>query len=143
MKKSLIQLRDDDFVACLRSVVNKNHKWLSKIDVATIIAQALAMKPKRYYLAHDTVLSNIRRSHFSTSSKPSSVNDESFSAARLQWYDIECAVRRHMATHPDDSLYEAINFVINFTRPRRFYISPSRALLIFKKNFRLEYRLIC
>ena len=138
--KTLIQLRDADFVECLRSVAGRYEKDRRTVSPEIIIAEAIASRPRRYYLSFTTVhntLSRLRSAGtLSVAPLSGSVN------SRCQWIDINRAVSRYLALHKGASLADAISYVVNFSRPDRFYISDRKARELFRRTLRREYHYV-
>ena len=139
-RKTLTQLRDDDFADRLRAVAKNYDRTSSRVTPEIIIAEALASRPQRYYLSFKTVASNLSRLRNSgTLAFKSSANR---STTLQQWCDINHAVSLYMARNKDISLAEAISYIINFSRPSRFFISDKKARELFRRTLRREYRIV-
>ncbi len=138
--KTLTQLRDDDFADCLRAVAGRYEKDRRAVSAETIIAEAMATSPKRYYVAFATIVQNVSRllrsGYAADDPKLTSLN------ARQQWLDIYRSVRRYMILHKDASLDDAITYVVNYTRPARFYISDKKARELFRRTLRCVYHYV-
>lgn len=138
--KTLIQLRDEDFADCLRAVAKNYDKTSSPVTPEIIIAEALASQPQRYYLSFKTVSANLSR--LRNSGTLASKSKANRSATLEQWRDINKAVSRYMARNKHVSLSEAITYVVNFSRPSRFFISDKKAYELFRRTLRREYRIV-
>ena len=139
-RKTLIQLRDEDFTECLRSTILRHQRERRDTAAAAIISEALASRPRRYYLAYSTVstqLSRLRgKGHLKTAANRKST------LARSQWADISSAVDRYLCRNKRATIGEAITHVVNFERPKRFYISDKRARELFRCVSRRTYSLV-
>ena len=94
----------------------------------------------RYYLSYSTVstqLSRLRgKGHLKTAANRKST------LARSQWADISSAVDRYLCRNKRATIGEAITHVVNFERPKRFYISDKRARELFRCVSRRTYSLV-
>lgn len=138
--KTLIQLRDEDFADCLRAVAKNYNRASTRVTPEIIISEALASQPRRYYLSFKTIAANLSRlRNAGTLASKSSTNR---STTLEQWRDINKAVSRYMARNKHVSLSEAITYVVNFSRPTRFFISDKKAYELFRRTLRREYRIV-
>ena len=138
--KTLTQLRDDDFANSLRSVARSYGNTSDRVTPETIIAEALASRPQRYYLTFRTISVTLPRLRNSGALKTNGRSQRS--ATIEQWRDINDAVSRYMALHRRATLADAITHVINFSRPSRFFISEKKAQELFRRTLRREYRIV-
>lgn len=132
--------RDADFAQCLRTVARRYEKDRRNVTPETIIAEAMASKPQRYYLSFSTIVTNlsrIRKSGFFSRTEECDKNH-----TRRQWHEINRAVNRYLARNKGATLTDAITHVICFSRPERFYISDKKAHELFRRTFRREYRYV-
>ncbi len=137
---NLSSLRDADFAECLRAVARRYEKERRRVTPETIIAEALASKPQRYYLSFSTIMTNLSRIRNSGFFSRSAECDKSHT--RRQWHEINRAVNHYIAFHKGATLTDAITHVICFSRPERFYISDKKAWEVFRRTFRREYRYV-
>ncbi len=135
-RKTLTQLRDEDFIQCLRYVVSEHPS--ASPDV--LIDLAIASQPRRYYLTYNsvnTVLPKLRKKGLPR--RPSSYSGKQ---SYERWIDINNAVCRYMALTKHSTVADAITHVLNFERPSRFFIPRRRAVEIFNAIICQEYRIV-
>lgn len=136
-QKTLIQLRDEDFIDSLRSTMRRLKRERRFAAPSQIIAEALASRPRRYYLSYTTVATRLMRLRNSGQLKIS--GSGKVSLAVRQWADINSAVDRYLCRHKRATIGEAISYVVAFDRPCRFYISDKKARELFRGVSRPTY----
>ena len=132
--KTLSQLRDADFADSLKASLKRYHDRNERPTSTQIINDALAMRPRRYYLSYRTVENTINH----ISNEPSR-RQARHTASRQQWDELSRAVFRYLARHKDATTAEAVNHVINFERPSRFFISERKARELLRRTLRRKY----
>ena len=136
-RKTLIQLRDEDFTECLCAAARRLAKEDARATPQQIIDLAMNARPKRYYISFATIAQNIMRRRRTGYCGATHGHE----ATREQWRDIDLAVRRYMLLHRGATITDAITHVANFCRPSRFFIPPKRARALFRQALRTEYRI--
>ncbi len=135
--KTMAQLRDEDFVDCLRRAIKRHSADKKPSTSSQIIAEALASQPRRYYLSYSTIESGLGRLR-----NDGYFNRRSDRMTYKRWLDINAAVNRYLARNKQAKLTDAISHVVNFGRPTRFYISDKKARELFRRVARRDYRVI-
>ena len=135
-RKTLTQLRDEDFAACLRRVAAEN----PSATADELINLASCCTPRRYYITYTTVVTQLPRMRKKGLERRAVMPDGI--PSRERWIDINNAVCRYMILNRRATLHDAITHVINFERPTRFFISRRHATDIFNALFRRVYRVV-
>ncbi len=133
-EKTLSQLRDADFARSLKESLKRCRKTYGRPTGTQIINEALASRPQRFYLSYRTVESHLRTMRRNTRSDCGRTTP-----ARDQWAEISKAVDCYLARHKDARFAEAVDYVVNYARPSRFFISERKALELFRRTLSREY----
>ena len=139
-KNTLIQLRDEDFTDCLRTTLRRLRDERRYLSAEHIIAEALASRPRRYYLSYATIASRLPK--LRKSGQLNVAEGKRVNRAVGQWADINSAVDRYLSRHKRAKVTEAITYVVNFERPSRFFIPDKRARELLYSLVRPTYSLV-
>jgi hypothetical protein len=139
-KNTLIQLRDEDFTDCLRTTLRRLRDERRYLSAEHIIAEALASRPRRYYLSYATIASRLPK--LRKSGQLNVAEGKRVNRAVGQWADINSAVDRYLSRHKRAKVAEAITYVVNFERPSRFFIPDKRARELLYSLVRPTYSLV-
>lgn len=137
-QKTLSQLRDADFMKNLKASLKRFHDRSERPSGSQIIADALKSRPERYYFSYRTVESHIRRMR---KNRFDPVHSR-LTAARSEWVEIHAAVDRYLARHKKAPISEAIDYVVNFARPSRFFISDRKARQLFNQTITKKFHYV-
>ena len=96
-KNTLIQLRDEDFTDCLRTTLRRLRDERRYLSAEHIIAEALASRPRRYYLSYATIASRLPK--LRKSGQLNVAEGKRVNRAVGQWADINSAVDISAATN--------------------------------------------
>ena len=137
-QKTLSQLRDADFAKSLKESLQRYRAMSVRPTSTQIIADALAARPQRYYLSYRTIEARINRLRRETIA----ADAKTLSASQPQWAEISAAINRFLARNKRATMSDAINHVVNFARPSRFFISERKAQQLFRLTLCPEYHFI-
>lgn len=133
-QKTLSQLRDADFALSLKESLKRCRQEFGRPTGTQIISDALASRPQRFYLSHRTVESRLRLIR-----KDGNYCSSRRTPSRDQWAEISKAVDRYLARHKEADFSEAVDYVVNYARPSRFFISDRKARELFRRTLSREY----
>lgn len=117
---SLIQARNRAFVKQALAILGRHLAAGERLTRAELIAKTLACQPPCYYASHDRVSQALRILGPHPMSAPTSER-------RAMWLEIHHRVAELMNGPRHLRRHQAISFVLNFTRPSRFFISERTA----------------
>lgn len=137
-QKTLSQLRDADFAKRLKESLQRYRTMAVRPTSTQIIEDALAARPQRFYLDYRTIegrINRLRRESFGG-------NGKKLSPCQQQWAEISAAINRFLARNKRATMSDAINHVVNYVRPSRFFISERKAQDLFRRTLCREYHFI-
>lgn len=122
-----IELRNIAFVGdALRILAAYKHEGRI-VSRSQLIEETLNRRPTRFYVDYEQA--RIAMGIVLNMKEPSNPT------LRLQmWLDFADCVRRIMKNRPNLSLCQAIDFVLNFDRPQRYYISANTAIRLLRNH---------
>ena len=137
-QKTLSQLRDADFAKSLKESLRRYRAMSVRPTSTQIIEDALAARPQRFYLTYRTIEARINRLR----REAIGAGGKKLSASQQQWVEVSAAINRFLARNKRATMSDAINHVVNFARPSRFFISERKAQLLFRLTLRREYHFV-
>lgn len=132
-KTSFTYLRDLDFSRKLIETAKNRQRYNMPLTREAIIDDTLKCRPESYYLSTDNACVALRRLLNSDYIKLKVVSPNP--ERQRFWIDLYKKVYGYRHRHPDSTFDDAVSFVLNFSRPDRFYISKNKALKLFAKAF--------
>lgn len=132
-KTRFTRLRDLDFSRKLVETAKNRQRYSMPLTREAIIEDTLKCRPESYYMSTDNACVALRRLLKSDYIK---LNVVSSNPVRQQfWVDLYKKVYSYRYRHPGTTFDDAVSFVLNFSRPDRFYISQHKAMKLFSKTF--------
>lgn len=122
---------DADFIDALHRAESSLRAARIPLSRSLLIDTALASRPSSYHLTDAYVskrLASLRRSRFFERASPREV------VRHAIWFDLWAKVKAcRRARKQDLDIHRAVSLVLATERPDRFYISPDKALKLFKQ----------
>lgn len=123
----LLKSRNRDIIECARRILRQyqgSKRSLTLYELASLTAMC---RPKSYYVEYDNASYHVRRI------------DKEVVLNLLQqamWRELAVRVREVMSKRPKLRFNQALNFVLTFQRPSRFFLSTDAIMRIIKPWFR-------
>lgn len=130
MKNINSQRRDDEFISVLRRIIENTPPADLYSDRNAVIEKALVASPSSFYVELPralTVLGALRSTSIEALRRKAATEP-----VWAMWLEINSRVDLLLAAKPDLSFRTALNHVLTFQRPSRFFFSRRKALRLFR-----------